>query len=231
MKAYPLKHQGPVLVLGGASNVRDDYEAARKLYPNAMVVGASFAGCIFPEITHIWTQHNEDAQRIKQRALGKIQVHCRQTRYKSSSATHTIFWFRPAPPKQSNGDAPWIDYEWPSLNWVQGSSGFAAALWARHGLGYDTAILCGVPISDAITDHDPNYLCNSQIAVTDPHWTHGDENYVSYCHRAIRKIKEAGKADGIYSMSGWTREFLGAPPVSLPEPKKRGRPRVNRQPA
>jgi hypothetical protein len=228
MKTYPHRHQGPVLVLGGASNVRDDYDAARKLYPNAMVVGASFAGCIFPEITHIWTQHNENATRIKERALGLVRVHARPSRYTSKARTHTTFWFRKGPTAAPKTHDP-IDYYWPDLTWVQGSSGFTAALWARHGLGYDTAILCGVPISDAITDHDPNYLCNAQIAVTDPHWTHGDETYVGYCHKAIAAIKATGRAEGIYSMSGWTREFLGAPPVTMPEPKKRGRPRVYRQ--
>lgn len=203
---YPERHKGTALILGAAPSVFEDYAAARALRPDADVLGVNHAASVFPEIRHVWTQHQEIAGDIKAKAPG-VKVHAKMNFMPRKGG---FIYFG-----GSVDDVKSIDYEWPDLAWVTGSSGFAAALWARHGMGYDEAILCGVPLSPDSTSYNDEYRKFSREK-----WARDDSpgaekwarvaNFQTW-HERIEMHIAGGKAAGIASMSGWTREKLGAP--------------------
>lgn len=177
---YQERHTGCAIVVGGASRVHEDLAAARKLRPNAVLLGAAFIGAVIKEVRMVWTQHADDAPQIK--ATADVLVHSR--------------------PKDGIDDSG-CDYLWPDLKWVGASSGFAAGLWARHGLGFDEVILAGVPLSPEVNTSVEGY----PTAV--PDWA----PYAAFTswHNQIRGFTARGKTDGIKSMSGATRVLLGKP--------------------
>ena len=74
-----------------------------------------------------------------------------------------------------------------------GSSGLYAAKVALHDLKFDLAVLCGIPLS--IT----------------PHFYGGKPWAYAETYRDIWKRIPTLYRERMRSMSGWTREFLGAP--------------------
>ena len=190
---YSVKHSGVCLVVGYAPDVRSDVERARALRPDAVMLGVKYAACLYPEIEHVWTQHLEQAVNIKERAPRPVSVHARP---KGMQKKWSIYVFG----KTDDG----VDYIWPELDWVCGSSGFAAALWARHGMGFDEVIMCGLPMQDR------DYIAD--VASFKPMLP--EENFrpaIKHWHNSIAVIKARGQTAGITSMSGFTREALGAP--------------------
>lgn len=101
-----------------------------------------------------------------------------------------------------------VDFVWPSLHWVHGSSGFAAALWAHHGMGYSEIILCGVPL-------EPGGYTPDMLPIKRPQGDYGqsfvDTHALMRWREGIMGYVRDGRAAMIRSMSGWTREVLGAP--------------------
>lgn len=203
---YTERHEGTALILGAAPSVFEDYAAARALRPQADVLGVNHAASVFPEIRHVWTQHQEIAPDIKSKAPA-VKIHAR----KNLTRVGTSIYFFGGKPAEVEA----IDYHWPDLAWATGSSGFSAALWARHGLGYDEVILCGVPISTDSVRYADEYRQFSREKWGD-HDEPGDKfwarpgNFNTW-HARIEAHIAAGKTAGISSMSGWTREKLGAP--------------------
>lgn len=180
-KRYETKHGGAAIICGSAPCVFSDLDRARKLRPDAYVVGVNNVGAMIPEIEHVWTQHNNLAQQYKSNA--KVKVHGR-----------------------ANVMGDWVDYLWPKLNWVCGSSGIAGALWAKHGLGFDEVIMAGIPLSrDSLLyseKYPSKYTKESGFAT---------EDQVEHWLGHLMTFKTQGKMDGIYSMSGTTARILGAP--------------------
>lgn len=152
---------------------------------------------LYPEIEHVWTQHLEQAKSIREKAGRRVFVHSR----KRINQTRRIRCF-------TAGNEHDIDYVWPELRWVHGSSGFAAGLWAHHGLGHSEVILCGIGLEPGgyapeIAAFKQRQGDNGQSFV-DTHallrWREGIMGYV-----------RDGRASMIRSMSGWTRQVCGAP--------------------
>ena len=195
---YTLKHSGAALVVGYAPSVREDVEAARRLRPDTTLLGVKFAAVLYPEIEHVWTQHIEEANWIRDSvAPRKVYVHAR----KRVHQTRTVRWM-------TAGNEADLDYVWPDLHWVSWSSGFAALLWARHGMGFDEVIACGIPM-------EPGGYCE-EIAKIKPTMGDGGKSFVDTgalmrWRDGVRQFIREGKTQGITSMRGWTREALGAP--------------------
>lgn len=79
--------------------------------------------------------------------------------------------------------------------WTRGSSGLYAVGVALHALGADTVLLAGCPM-----DERPNRYR------TEPTWRQHGRYWTGWIHAHDR-----GLLDGVRSMSGRTRELLGAP--------------------
>ena len=96
---------------------------------------------------------------------------------------------------QAHDGMPWVDHWWPDARGGGGSAWGARKLaWL---MGFDPAILCGCPLAPGnYADHKPGVLM-TQDAVID---------------QFRRQIEaEPEWREGVKSMSGWTREFFGAP--------------------
>lgn len=195
---YSIKHSGACLLVGYAPDVHSDVAAARALRPEAPMLGVKYAASLYPEIEHVWTQHLEQADEIKRRAGRRIFVHARPRGMQRKWGSIYVFG------KNDIG----IDYEWPELAWVGASSGISAAMWARHGMGFDEVILCGVPL-------EPGGYAQG-VAAFKPIKGDGGKSFVDtgalkYWRECVEVYRKQGKTEGIRSMSGWTREALGAP--------------------
>jgi hypothetical protein len=200
---YPHKHSGAALLVGYAPSVRVDVEAARRLRPDAPMLGVKYACVLYPEIEHVWTQHLEQANDIREKAGRPVYVHsrCRVNQKR-------VAWF-------TGGNEKHIDYLWPDLHWVSWSSGFAAALWARHGMGFDEVIMCGIPM-------EPGVYAPEMATVKQPRGDDGksfvDTGALMRWRDGVMNFVREGKTRAIYSMSGWTCRELGYPPPHAPEP-------------
>ena len=191
---------GAVFVVGSATCVSNDLSEAFKLRPNADVIAVKFSVAIV-KAKHAVTHHPEHAVRMKklhrEKWGGEIVVH---TPYKSSIK-----------PDDLNS----IDCVWSCLAGIRGTSGWGAARIASL-LGYDEVILCGCPI-DIVADDEPFFDATikrdaSSVGASNQRgipWK--SKTNLDEWHSAIQKDISAGLATNIRSMSGWTRQVLGAP--------------------
>lgn len=194
-----MKHRGCAIICGASPSLFEDLEAARKLRPEATILGVKYTASLVPEIEHIWTQHGEMTLKIRAAVNRPIIVHARPKALQTAKGT---VWHIPY--KREAYDS--IDYIWPSLSFATGSSGVAGAMWARHGMGFDEVIMAGIGLTTADKSYTagyPNkYSKGDSYASTDQ-----IDNWV----RILKKHQEDGKTEGIFSMSGKTRNILGEP--------------------
>lgn len=194
-----MKHGGCAILCGASPSLFEDLEAARQLRPDATILGVKYAASLVPEIEHIWTQHGEMTLKIRAAANRPIIVHARPKTLQTAKGT---VWHIPY--KKEAYQA--IDYIWPSLSYAVGSSGVAGALWARHGMGFDEVIMAGIGLSSRLATYAAGYP-NKLSQGTAYARTDQIDNWV----RILRRHQEDGRTNGIFSMSGRTRDILGAP--------------------
>jgi hypothetical protein len=173
-------------------------EKALELRPGATILGVNNAAAMIPEIEHVWTQHAEHADMFKAEAGRKIYVHSRSKRFTNGGG----IWMLAVPDHKFAA----VDYVWPNLGWVAGSSGVAGALWARHGMGFDEVIIAGAPLS-----HDSLVYADQYPSKPTKNGKFSETTQLDHWIGMLRSHKEAGKTEGIFSMSGRTRHVLGAP--------------------
>lgn len=196
---YEGSHKGCAIICGAAPCVFEDLEKARELRPGATILGVNNVAAMIPEVEHVWTQHSEHSEMFKENAGRTIYVHSRPRKFNNGAG----LWMLPVP------DHKWafVDYEWPTLTWVVGSSGAAGALWARHGMGFDEVIMAGIPLSTDTLIYSDKYPSkptqnNDQFA---------KDSQVSHWLKIFSNLVAEGKAKNIWSMSGATQKLLGAP--------------------
>lgn len=157
-----------------------------------------YAASLVPEIEHIWTQHGEMTLKIRAAANRPIIVHARPKTMQTAKGT---VWHIPY--KKEAYEA--IDYIWPSLSYAVGSSGVAGALWARHGMGFDEVIMAGIGLSSRNATYAAGYP-NKLSHGTGYARADQIDNWV----RILKQHQQEGRTNGIFSMSGRTRDILGA---------------------
>jgi hypothetical protein len=185
-------------VCGAAPCVFEDLNNALELRPGATILGVNNVAAMIPEIEHVWTQHAEHSLEYKKSAGRKICVHSRSKRFTKIDGA----WVLDVVDPRFAG----VDYVWPQLGWVAGSSGVAGALWARHGMGFDEVIIAGAPLS-----HDSLVYSDKYPSKPTKAGKFSEANQLDHWIGMLRSHKDAGKTDGIFSMSGRTRQVLGAP--------------------
>jgi hypothetical protein len=186
MTLYETKHEGTAIVCGSAPCVFEDLDKALKLRPNATILSVNATFGLFPDlkIEHTWTQHNEWALELKE-LIGdrNIKIHAR-----------------------SNIMGAGVDYHWPSLDWVCGSSGVSGAMWAKNGMGFDEVIMVGIPLSPDQTKYAPEYPASTK----EDHFF-AKSSLISHWLVHLNTHVENGKTNGVFSMSGETSKILGVP--------------------
>lgn len=196
---YTQKHGGCAIVCGSAPSLHEDLAKARELRPNATIVGANHVAELVPEIEHIWTLHNEGAHLIKRQAGRRVFVHTRPRKYSNGGG----LWFLPTPDEAWNE----VDYVWKELYWLTGSSGPSAALWAKHGMGFDEVIMAGIQLTPAAQNYVEGYLDPKKKGQD----FFADENSILHWQACMVGHRDQGKYEGIYAMSGFPAGLLGMP--------------------
>lgn len=92
-------------------------------------------------------------------------------------------------------DCPWVDYWWEDVRGGGGSAWGARKLATL--MGFAPVVLCGAPL-------DPGGYASNPIAKLMRR-----EDVIENFRREIETDKDWH--EGVYSMSGWTRDFLGEP--------------------
>ncbi len=160
------------LVLGGAACVVADFEAALDLGEFAGVVGCNHIGIHWPGRLDAWCSLHAD--RLKRPwVAGRAR--------------------RGLPPHKALLGMGDTDHHFPGQT-EPGSSGLFALKVALVDLGFDRAVLCGVPLSPDAAHFD------------DPRSWNAAGQYHPGWRQALPQI-----AVRVRSMSGWTAELLGHP--------------------
>ena len=184
---YPHPRSGTALVVGTGPGFMEEYAEASRLRPGAFVVAVNKAAG-FVRADAIFSMHY--ALMSKWIRAHDLAWGTREMRPETHSGC------RDNPDMLVKLDelyGTWIDYLWPIANsW--GSSGWAAGKMCR-AMGCDEVILCGVPLAH---ENEGNWANWQDI---------GD--YREGMRREAEN--EPDVAAGIKSMSGYTREILGAP--------------------
>jgi hypothetical protein len=185
--AYPHRHSGSVVVAGFANTLQRDLDAVAQKRPGLPIIAVNKAA----EHIKAFAVYSFHFERDK---LGLWSAE-QKTRFGPDVA---IF----GPGKKdwlahNQRNYPYVDF-WAPGTASQGSSGWCAARLAKM-LGFHEIILCGIPIETRrYADRTPAR-----------YWQSAKTNAVSQFRRAIEK--DVAYHNGVYSMSGWTRELLGAP--------------------
>jgi hypothetical protein len=177
------RRKGVCLVLGGASGVWDDIEAALQLGEYRSVVTCNDVTSYWPgKIDACTSLHSSSWPAwLSRRAAGGLPP------------PERIIGHLEAMEEGRFGVTDWLEYRFEGQD-RSGSSGLFALKVALIDLGYDKAVLCGVPMTVA----GAHFFNASDWDGALPHrkgW-----------NQALPQIAARAR-----SMSGWTRELLGPP--------------------
>lgn len=178
---YPHRRRGSVLICGFGPTLFDDLEAAPEGLP---VIAVNRAACVVPAFA-LFTLHREnmDAWAEAQRGINEtFEVHV-DGEGRRSRTTGRV---------QPCASA---DYVWRGLRRA-GGSGFAATRLAK-AMGFDRCILAGVPMT--LADYADGRFARD--------W-HKDRIVAKYRRQVLDCPQDHA---GVTSLSGWTRDILGAP--------------------
>lgn len=187
----PLACRGTVIVVGAAPCVFEDVVLAKRLRPGAELMALNEAGGAFRHIAHLYAGHHDKAAQFLAYRVGKgLPAH--------GFPIHACW----APKRKMPAC---VTHQWSGA----ATGGTSALTAARIGLalGYGEVILAGCPLeatgyfNEAETDAMEHDGC--------PRVGRGGKLDM-YRKRFLADLANRGRA-GLYSMSGWTREQLGAP--------------------
>ena len=158
------------LILGGASSVWTDTEAALSLGEFDGVIGANLIGIYWPGSFDAFVSLHPE----------KFGLWTERRRRRGLPAHKAMIGLNDTDPRFPGQDGP-------------GSSGLFALKVALIDLGFDRAVLCGVPLTET-----PHF--NDEVG-----WRHATKYHAAF-HSILPQI-----ADRTRSMSGLTRDVLGEP--------------------
>ena len=189
---YPVRERGTVLVLGHGFSLHDDYARARELRPDAKVIAVNKAAVEY-KADHLFSWHYDPvkgklaswAKEQRERFGPNFLVHSTPGRNRETGVLN------PVPV-----DVDIVGYFWPGAT-ANGSSGWMAVRMA-HFMGFEERIMCGVPMERG--SYADGYMAR-------------DFQRDAVVERYQRGIAEQTEFHvGTFSMSGWTKGMLGAPP-------------------
>lgn len=200
------------IVIGGASCVWRDLEEARKLFPDADLIAVNDIGTEIKDPLRAWVSlHGWELLRIwmpMRAAKGYLLAEETYSGLDAGDQKNVRDYITHCVEAKFDGQEH------------GGSSGLFGVKIALVDLGYDQVVCAGIPMIDA-----PHYFAGhpTDIAVdgNNPVWTSATSYWVGW-FEAMPHLK--GK---VFSMSGWTREQLGAPKGAGPEPEGIPAPRVS----
>lgn len=181
---YPRIHVGPCIILGSAASALADLSAALKVFPRASVAAVNFMYRWAPFATHVCAA---DVGFFGMPEVADAMTFANRHAGCARSYPHD--------------QAPGRPFLWRGIK--EGSSGMFAGRVMR-AIGFGPVVLAGVRIDDS--GHLPGY----RPGLHDPAFPRSAET-IGSLRETWRDAHVAGHLEGITSMSGWTRELLGAP--------------------
>jgi len=173
------------LVLGGGQTLWSDLRAALDLGEYGGVVACNDAGVYWPGPLDGWCSLHADRLAMWMEAR-------RRRGYPPPGSAFGHADARRAYPKLVDRLTGFVEFRFPGQK-SSGSSGHFALKVALVELGFDKAVLCGVPM-----DGNPHFFDRHGWSASDSHWAGWGES--------LPLIR-----DRVRSMSGRTRELLGIP--------------------
>lgn len=177
---YPMKHDGPAIVVGSAASAFEDLTRATALFPTAPLFVCNHMWRWFAACEHIVTMQAVFFQNARV-----------QHRLTSRAVRHVIV------DRSIDPETPDAHHVWRGVK--AGSTGLGAA-WVARAVGHKPVVLAGVRVDDSGYVHGYRAL----------EFVRGNWGMIDHVRAAWHKHRD--KLDGIYSMSGWTKELLGCPP-------------------
>lgn len=203
---YLNTHSGTLIVLGSAEGALKELDEIRGRRPNSMVAAVGHAAG-FTKVDFVFSDHYEMHEYLR-----NLQNEFGDTHY----STHCSMCSRAA-------SYPAVDYWW---NWPRPpcTSAWTAIRFGLH-VGFDEIVLCGVPMEFGQIQHPEQREKDGDV------WPppregkrigrqESDEVLRIFQTEFVRHCLEfKGK---VFSMSGYTRAVLGAPPPASPKLKVGG---------
>jgi len=179
------------LVVGGSASVWEEVEAALALGDYHGAVGCNDVGAIWPGRLDANVSLHADQHRkwAAQRAARGLPPHKRVLIVQGGAQSE---------PRLSSAVTGETEYRFPGQT-VSGSSGLFALKVALIDLGFDRAVLCGIPMCDGA----------GHILNPGQPWQGGAAHQPGWI-QALPQIKDRAR-----SMSGWTRAQLGRPDAAF----------------
>lgn len=188
------KRRGTLLIVGSAACVYHDIDRAKALRPYCDVLVINGAGQLVEHAQHLLCGHGEKAAQF---------IKARKQR------------FPDAPPIISHGsrrggtDPNGVDFIWEHVS-TGGTSAWKAVRIGK-AMGYEELILCGCPIDDSgYAPGESNGISHECKRIG-----HGERegvNRMFHNYRRTFAVRARGEGQGVYSMSGYSRDLLGEPP-------------------
>lgn len=184
---YPYRHSGSVVICGFGETLFDDLARVAKIKPDLPTIGVNKVSA-YVKCFAIYSFHYDQAH------LG-IWVEWQKKKFGDGFTVHAPGNKEFLPHNQRN--YPYVDYFW-HASASRGSSAWCAVRMAKM-MGFEEIILCGVPMQ------------RLPYANKQPAWyfQSGRTNALDQFKKAI--AEDTAHHPGVCSMSGWTREILGAP--------------------
>jgi len=185
---YKGTHHGPAIVCGSGPTLFDDFTTARRALPGATIFAVNEA-IRAVRTSHIVTLHTEKALWFRNLAL---------------QAWPNI---EPILHLPINGDFPKEKgiHCWDKIA-TAATSAWAAVKLAKL-LGHDEVTMCGCPMNGG----DGYAFPTEGNKPGEPRFGFSQRSGVRVHKGALVDAINNGEAEGVYSMSGFTREVLGAP--------------------
>ena len=194
------------IVLGSAPCVHDDLERALELYPGAFLIAVNGACTIVENIGAMVAGHTSKAPafvKARREAFPDLALPECWANWALPVARHPE---RRYPVKEYPQVTRWFDATH-SLGATSASKAAKMALTA----GFGPVILAGCPLDDSGYDFADARVKHEAGCkrVGDPKWN-AHKTILRY-REAMRKLAESEFKGKVFSMSGFTREVLGAP--------------------
>lgn len=171
-----------MLVCGNAFSLLDDFARAQAMFPEAAVIAVKGA-CAHVKAFAIFGCHPKKMARM---VTQQCAIHSDFTVHMGGNLVDTT--------KLGVRLNYTPDYRWPDA--IRGSSGWAARKMAAY-MGFDSVILCGIPLS--VGPYQGGMMST----------TFKDKRIVEVYRREVQADTDFHA--GVRSMSGWTKELFGCP--------------------
>lgn len=185
---YSRRHKGTVIVAGAAPCVYEEIEIVRNALGPTSIIAVNGMVKVLP-------------------CLFGVGSHYDLFLFRDSRARNENLHWYPSEQAKAPQRMEGIDHIWRGPMLANGTSSLPAAIIAKK-VGFNEIILCGVPLQP--TGYIENYPTTNGI-MSEFDGSKKRTGMLQTRRDVWRNHKKAGHLEGVFSMSGATREILGAP--------------------